>query len=238
VIGRTSMVKNTWCKFSLYIHATQLPPYAMRTYLHTHSWSFIHNSDHVGKNIAQSSPKLLNCRLDLCWGKNEAVGTGVAHLNGHRILGLGDFVRIVDRVARDSVDGRADRAGLIGKAVGSLDSGDGTGDERFVGSGFGDDARAGVSVSCKYVRKQLTVDGRMRELTVHPKLGVRVDIHVELDTLACRNAVELGLQGLSLNAVTSRWATVILSAGRSGGTTADAPLIGPVAVDVTANTAG
>jgi hypothetical protein len=171
VIGRTSMVKNTWCKFSLYIHATQLPPYAMRTYLHTRSWSFIHNSDHVGKNIAQSSPKLLNCRLDLCWGKNEAVGTGVAHLNSHGVLGLGDLVRVVNRIARDSVDGRADRAGLVGKTVGSLDSGDGTGDERFVGSGFGDDAGAGVSVSCKYVRIQLTVDGRNGETYGTSKAG-------------------------------------------------------------------
>lgn len=65
-----------------------------------------------------------------------------------------------------------------------------------------------------------------------------MDIHVELDTLAGRNAVELSLQGLGLNAVTSGWATVILSAGRSGGTTADTPLVGPVAVDVTANAAG
>jgi hypothetical protein len=143
------MISDNARRFFLYINATQLPPYAMRTYLH------------VGEHIAQSSPEFLDTGLDLCWGKDKAVGSRVAHLNRHGVLCLGNLIRVIDRVARDCVDGGADGAGLVGQAVGSLDSGNGAGDERFVGSRFGNDAGAGVSVGFNRVSIFLIVDGRL-----------------------------------------------------------------------------
>lgn len=93
---------------------------------------------------------------------------------------------------------------------------------------------------------QASVRGRVGDRTgagvavrVHPELGVRVDIHVKLNTLACGKAVKLSLQCLSLDTVTGGRTLVVLSAGGGAGTLCLAPgLVWPVPVDITPDAAG
>lgn len=65
-----------------------------------------------------------------------------------------------------------------------------------------------------------------------------MNVHVELDTLASSNAVELSLESLSLDTVTGRWALVVLCAGRGASSASLLPVVGPVSVDVASHAAG
>ena len=103
------------------------------------------------------------------------------------------------------VDGVADWAASESGAMDSLDSSNSTLGQASVGSRVGQRTRASVAIG------------------VHPELGVRVNVHVELDALALGKAIELSLECLGLDTVASRGTLVVLSARRGACTLSLAP---------------
>lgn len=102
----------------------------------------------------------------------------------------------------------------------------------------GDNSRAGIAICYNAISVVLICLMERLGLTVHPQLRVRMNIHVQLNTLASSNAVELCFQNLGLYTITSRWSLVVLIAGRGASATTLIPMGRPVSVDVSSNTAG
>lgn len=153
-------------------------------------------------------------------GQNKAVVTSVAKLYGHGVLGTRILECVVNTVATNLVDGVANRTASEGSAVDSLDSSNGALGQACVRGRVWNGAVAGVAVR------------------VHPELGVRVDVHVQLNTLACSEAVELSLQRLGLNTVASGGTFVVLVTRGCAGTLSLSPrLVCPVPVDIATDAA-
>jgi hypothetical protein len=175
---------------------------------------------HVLQQVAQTRPHLLSTRQNLRRRQNESIFARIPHLNRHAECRFRNLIRIVHTISADLVDGVANRATRENRAMDSLDSSNGAVGQGLALRGVGDSARACVAVR------------------VHPELRVRVDVHVELDTLSSTNGVEVGFNGFGLDAVAGGGTFVVFGAGRSAGATGLGPVRWPVAVDVAADAAG
>ena len=175
---------------------------------------------HVLQEVSKTCPHLLRAGQNLVRRQDESVCTGITELDGHRVLCLSVLERVIYAVATNLVDGVADRTASESRAMDSLDSSNCALSEAGVGRRVGQSARASVAVG------------------VHPQLRVGVNIHVELNTLACSKAIELSLQCLRLDTVTSRRTLVVFVTGRRAGALSLAPgLVRPVPVDVATDAA-
>lgn len=176
---------------------------------------------HVLQQVSQTSPHLLTARQNLIRRQNKTVGTSVAKLDCHRVFRLGVLESIVNAVTTDLVDGVTDRAASEGGSMHSLDSSNSSFRQAGISGRIGQGTGASVAVR------------------VHPKLGVRMDIHVELDTFACSKAIELSFQRFGLDTITSRGSLVVFITGRSAGSLSLAPgLMRPIPIDIPTDTAG
>lgn len=165
---------------------------------------------HVLDQVAQPSPHLLRAGQNLFLGQDESVPSCIPQLNRHAVRRLGHLKCIIYTIATDLVDGVTDGAPSERRTVNGLDSSNGAYGQGVVLCGIGDGSRAGVAVG------------------VHPELAVRVDVHVECDTLASGDAVELGFERFGLYAVACGGTFVVLCAGRGGCTAALVPVRWPV----------
>jgi hypothetical protein len=175
---------------------------------------------HVLQQIAQARPHLLSTRQNLVRRQHKAIVASIPELDSHAKCRLCNFKRVVDAVTTDLVNSVADGSASEDRAMYSLDSSDGAISQRLALCGIRDRARTSVTVG------------------VHPKLRVRVDVHVELDTFTGSNAVELRLQCLGLNAVARRRTLVVFCTRRSAGAAALVPVVGPIPVHISSNAAG
>ena len=164
---------------------------------------------HVLQHVAQARPHLLSTWLNLRSRQDESIVARVPQFDSHAVRGLRILVCIVHTVAADLVDRIADRSTFKDGAVHSFHSSDGAISQRLVLRGSRESAGASVAVR------------------VHPELGVRVDVHVQLNTLSSSYAVELGSESFGLDTVTGRGSLVVFSARRGTGTLALVPVSDP-----------
>lgn len=174
---------------------------------------------HVLQHIRQPCPHLLTTGHNLGCRKHKAVPACISQLDRHREGCLCIFRGVINTGAADLVDGRADGSSCECGSVHSLDGCNSALCQALVLCGLGNDARTCVAV------------------WVHPKLRVGVNVHVELDALACGDAVEVSFEGFGLDAIADRRALVVLSARGGAGPVRQIPVRGPVTVDVTSYTA-
>ena len=76
---------------------------------------------HVLQKVTDTSVSLLSAGLDLRGRQHEAIRTLIAELGSEDVVGLDDFVDIIDAAAGSLVDGLADAAGDEGGAVDGTD---------------------------------------------------------------------------------------------------------------------
>lgn len=153
---------------------------------------------------------------DLAGGQDESVGSSVTELNGEAVGGLGDILNVVDGSTSGLVDGRASRSVLVSGTIDGADS---------IGDALGEGLKLGVVGSASGARVAVRSEEELR---------VRVDVNVEDDTLAGSKLVDVVPQAQVLGSITLGDTLVVLGARVGAGTAADGPLVGPVAVDVTA----
>lgn len=140
---------------------------------------------HVLQQIRESSPHLLTRRQNLRSRKDEAIVSGIPQLDSHTVIGLCDLERIVHAITANLVDGCADRTAGERRAMHRLNGRNSALCQAIEFGRVWQDARAGVAVR------------------VHPKLAVRVNVHVQLHALASSDAVKLCFQGLGLDTIAS-----------------------------------
>lgn len=174
---------------------------------------------HVPEQVLDALVRLLASGKDLACRQDEPVAAGVTKLHGEDVVCLGHVLDIVHAGAGRWVNGRADGAIGVLRAV-----------ER------------GYSLrSTARQRLQLVVVGGSGGAAVpirrHEQLRVRVPVDVELDALLGLDRVDLVPQRLVLRGVAGSSALEVLSARVRRGTACDVPLVGPVAVDVVTETA-
>lgn len=186
----------------------------------TYTPSLSYPSLNILKNIPKPLPHLLATGQNLRRRQHKATIPRIAQLNRHAVISFRNLGSVIDAIAANLVNGVANGPTGEGGAVHGFDGSDGAVGQGGVFGGVGDGAGARVAVG------------------VHPELAVGVDVHVELDALAGGEAVELRLEGFGFHAVAGRGSLVVLVAGRGASAATLVPVVGPVAVDVAADTAG
>jgi hypothetical protein len=175
---------------------------------------------HVLKQVTQARPHFFSTRLNLSRRQHKSIITRIPQLHRHTKRRLRNLERVIDTITTNLVNSVANGSAGEDSSVDSLDGSNGTVSQSLVLSGVGDGAGTCISVR------------------VHPKLGVGVDVHIELNSLSSSNAVEVCLQSLGLDTVTGGGALVVVRTRRRAGSATLVPVVGPIPVDVTTNAAG
>ncbi|KAI6758554.1 hypothetical protein HG530_010794 [Fusarium avenaceum] len=172
------------------------------------------------KRSNNTGPGLPNSGLDLAGGQAEAVSTLVPKFDGVRVLGLGDTLDVVETVTGGGVESAARVASGVRVSRLGLDA--------VVETG-------GKGGESSLLRRNDAAVVTESKLTPENVLSVGVEVNVEADTLASRQRVDLSLESLVLGTVACSESLVGLVTRVGGSTTGELPLVGPVAVDVSAN---
>ena len=189
------------------------------------------------EHVEDTSPCLADCRLDLVCGQREAVRSPVTEFVGVGVGSVTCSICVICRGSSGGVKRRAAGANCVGGARNTTDGSCGVGGQCAVCSIVVGADVAVVAVGpemCQSVALKLNI---FRERLPEDVLSIRVDVKIQADATRVLERLNLCDETAVLGCVTCSLALVCLGAGAGASSTGGRPLVRPVAVDISTDTA-